>query len=222
MSTITIALSRKTLYILSAIAIVSISGFLVLSVENEITGMFLGVDLEGNEIASCPTFWHMLEGLEDEDLEKYYTESTGQNVQGVLSGDIDAFISGRALHPEEPDLNRKILGPGFSFISDESREVFVGSLDEYEFYTDESKEEVIDSFEGITDDNLHRVEDVYGYLENGLVITSLENTDYSRGEIVHVLYENGSRHRYSRTPALYYTDELGENKAEYIAELLRE
>ncbi len=173
-------------------------------------------------IAACPTFYYMLSILEDEKFEVYPTESTGQSIYGISTGQADAFISGRALRPDEPNLNREILGPGFSFISEDGKVVFLEDLDKHQFYTDEDKEDVINTFDNITDDNLESTEDVYEYLENGIGITSLENTDYSRSEVVNILDGNGFRHRYSRTPSLYYTDEIEDEKIEYIVGFLEE
>jgi hypothetical protein len=47
------------------------------------------------------------------------------------------------------------------------------------------------------------VEDIYEYLDKGIVITSWENTDYRRTAIVHVIEDNQERLALSRRPTLY-------------------
>ncbi len=179
-------------------------------------------NLEDIRAASCPTFWNKLYLLELNGMSITKTSSTSESIDLLESGVVDVFISGRALLPDDPELLKKIIGPGFSFISDQGMIVPLESFNKHQFYTDQNKDEVIGNFSGITDDNLKGVEDVYGYLDYGIVITSLENTDYSRSEVVHVVDRDGSRYRYSRTPTLYYTDEVGDEKIEYIAGILEE
>jgi len=223
MDKIEISFRRETLCLFSILILLTVVSLYGVWTTGSTTGLFISeMNLGDVDIAACPTFWYLLEDLEGEDIEIYYTQSTGNNIQGIMAGEIDAFISGRALHPEEPNLNREVLGPGFSFISQESKEVFTKDLDEHQFYTDRDAGEVINNFDVITQDNLKNVENIYSHLDNGIGITSIENTDYSRSEVVHVLDEHGSRHRYSRTPSLYYTDELEDENIEHIVRLLEE
>jgi len=54
-------------------------------------------------------------------------------------------------------------------------------------------------------EKVHQVDDVYESLDKGIVITSWENTDYARAEIVHVLQDSGEREPLSRRPTLYFS-----------------
>ncbi len=157
-------------------------------------------------VASCPTFWKGLHLIEPMDPTVIKTQSTGESIDLFRSGRADAFISGRALRPDEPDLQGIVLGDGFSFMSREGETIEETEMTDYTFYTDLPVEEIGDGFEGISEENVEEVDDVYEYLDEGIVVTSLENTDYSVAEPVHVLRRDGRRKRLSRKPVLYYDE----------------
>jgi len=54
--------------------------------------------------------------------------------------------------------------------------------------------------------NISQVENVYQYMDEGIIITSWENTDYNRAEIIHLLENNGRRVKLSRQATAYYKD----------------
>jgi hypothetical protein len=83
----------------------------------------------------------------------------------------------------------------------------------YHFFTDIPLGEVLEKFPYIKEEKILETRDIYGYLGEGIVITSVQNTDYTRGSIVHVYKEDGLRHRFSRVPILYYS--LSQEKQEF-------
>ncbi len=156
-------------------------------------------------VASCPTFYYMLDKLEKEGIEVVKTRSTAESMEKLIDGKADFFISGRALMPEEPDFFAEVIGPGFSFIYKESIYMHEKEMAHVPFYTDLSTSKIKERFP-LIDENLYEVGDVYDYLEEGIGITSFENTDYSRSKVVHVFQDNGNRSRYSRIPVIYYLE----------------
>lgn len=167
-------------------------------------------------VAACPTWHGFLPKLEVAGFETIKTKSTGQSVRAFRVGEADLFISGRPLRPEEPDLEGKRLGDGYSFISKESRSLMEDELSEIKIKTDLGKERILSDFPQI--DNLKKTENVYSDLE-GVVITSYENTDYSKAEPVGVFDEYGQRLEKSRRPTLYYPKE-NKNQAKEINSIL--
>ncbi len=69
-------------------------------------------------------------------------------------------------------------------------------------------------------DNIQEVKNVYEHLNDGIVITSWENTDYAKANIVHVMKDNGERIKLSRRPTIYCPDFCGE-EARAVAMLLK-
>ncbi len=159
---------------------------------------------EDLKIAGCPTFYYLLENLEKEGFSVIKTASTAESLAYLGLGVVDFAISGRRLVPSEPEFSFKVIGDGFSVFSGQSFTILDKEMDLYNFFTDLDVEEILEKFEYISKDKIFEVEDVYDYLDYGIIITSSQNTDYSRAEIVNIFLENGKRHRYSRIPHLYY------------------
>ncbi len=157
-------------------------------------------------VAACPTFYYILDSLEESGVKAVRTSSTKESIYYLSKNKVDLIISGRVLKPEEPDLYSKVIGPGYSFVSHQEQLVFDEEMGDYDFFTDLYKEKIVDNFPYIADESLREVEEVYDYLEKGIVITSAENTDYSKSEVVHVHKKDGSRHRFSRTPIAHSQD----------------
>lgn len=230
MSDYEIELDKKALLIASVLALfLFISG--IYSSGNGLTGLLVSdSEIEEDEkpsseeeeyamrVAACPTFYYMLSELDDRGFRVYPTGSTSKSIRLFEEGKVDAFISGRPLKEEEPQLDSKLLGPGFSFIYIEEKEVSVEELEDYTLYTDLPKAEVLPAFDKITEENLEEVGDIYAYIDSGIGITSFHNTDYSRSELVHVFTDDGYRHRFSRVPALYYDSRKLEDE-ELVEEL---
>ncbi len=170
-------------------------------------------------VAACPTFHYMLEVLEKEGFDVVKTSSTSESIKLFLKEETDFFISGRRLKPSEPSPFFKILGPGFSLLASHEIVILEEEMEKILFYTDLDLEEILEKFPFLQN-NLLKVEDIYEYLNKGVLITSVENTDYRKAEPVHVLGPSGKRSRFSRTPLLYYSKE--EHKTEEIVRILRE
>lgn len=170
-------------------------------------------------VAGCPTFFYLLDKIESDQIEVIRTRSTLESLYYLNYGMVDLIISGRALRPEEPGFQFNIIGPGYSFISKEEMVILEKEMGNYYFFTDLPQKEIIKKFPYIREEKLVEVNDVYKYLEEGIIITTLLNTDYSISEVTHVMREDGFRNRLSRTPTIYYRKE---NNFDYFQEILRE
>ena len=154
--------------------------------------------------AACPTFYYLLDEFKENGFEAIETASTAESLYYLEQDRADLIIAGRALKPKEPQFPFKVVGRGYSFIADKEFVVSEKEMGDYNFFTDLSAKKIIDDFPYITEDRIKEIKNVYDYLSNGIIITSFENTDYSKSKIVHIYKENGSRHRFSRTPVIYY------------------
>lgn len=68
---------------------------------------------------------------------------------------------------------------------------------------------------------IQTVDNVYKYLDKGIVITSWENADYTKAEIFHLLERNGERVRLSRRPTLYCPN-VCDKRAQELAVYLKQ
>ncbi len=159
-------------------------------------------------VATCPTFYYLFEGLEKNNINVVKTNFTAESLHFLQKNEVDLIVTGRKLKPEEPQFLSEIIGFGYSFISDREFLIQEKEMGNYNFFTDLSSSEILDNFSYISPEKISEVENVYNYLNQGVVITSAENTDYSKSEIVHIYREDGSRHRFSRTPIIYYSSFL--------------
>ncbi len=173
------------------------------------------------KIAACPTFHYLLDKIaHDENIEVIKTSSTSENIYYLLFEEIDAFISGRKLKPEEPSLRYDIVGEGFAFLGKTEQIIFYDELNNYEYFTDQEVKKIIDKFSDLEAAKIKKVDDVYSYVEDGIIITSFENTNYLKAKIVHIYSKEGQRHRFSRTPAVYYSFGLKDNDIKDIKAIL--
>jgi hypothetical protein len=156
-------------------------------------------------IAVCPTFYTSVDNLGD-GYTVVRTESTAESLQLLDSGRVDFAIGGRMPLPEEENLEYMVLDDSerFSFLFKESVVVMEKNLRDMVVYTDQDVDLIREIF-GITE--VVVVEDVYEYVQEFVIITSWDNTDYSKGNIVHLLDSNGSRNYNSRIPVLFYRQE---------------
>lgn len=168
------------------------------------------------KIAVCPTYFKIAEKINTEKYEIIKTDSTAGSLALLDNQKVEMVLSGRVLKPEEPQFSSEIIGFGYSFISDKELLIQEKEMRDYNFFTDFSSSEIIDKFSYIIPDKISEVENVYNYLDRGIIITSVENTDYSKSEIVHIYKEDGSRHRFSRTPIIYYSDSLNRDIIENL------
>jgi hypothetical protein len=156
------------------------------------------------KIAACPTWQPAIEQLSSHGMTLIRTKHTRDSFQLLAAGHVDMIIGGRVRAPNEPEYSFEVLGPGYSFMAARRISISADQLYRYRFFTDLPAADVMETFEGITNENLTVVQDVYEYLLHGIGITSPENTDYRRSLPVVVRHSDGTRHRYSRIPILYY------------------
>ncbi len=172
--------------------------------------------------AACPTFYYLLEELNNSGIGIIKTDSTAQSLYYLHKNKADFIISGRTLAPGEPAFPSEVIGSGYSFISSQTISVLDEDMGDYKFFTDLPVENILDKFPYISKSQILKVDNVYSYLEDGIGITSAENTDYSRSSIVNIYRNDNSRHRFSRTPIIYYSKFLAESDIEQIAVIVRD
>ena len=155
------------------------------------------------KIAVCPTYHKMGKNIDVEEYEFIETKSTAESLNLLKSNDVYMVLAGRVLKPTEPKLKSLLVKKeGYSFLSDQVKVVKAKDLNNYEIYTDLDGALVKKVF---SIKKINQVDDVYKFLDKGIVITSWENTDYARAEIVHVLEDSGERVDLSRRPTLYFS-----------------
>ncbi len=168
------------------------------------------------KIAACPTCYKLNKKL---DLEKYQvikTNSTAQSITLLGNGQVDMILAGRTLKPNEPQMDSLLIEDGYSFLSIPGKTIYIDQLNNYNIYTDLDEEELKQKF---FIEKINKVEDVYEYLDKGIVITSWENTDYTKAEIVHLLEKNSERVKLSRRPTLYCPNVCGAEEQEVALKL---
>lgn len=168
------------------------------------------------KVAACPTCYELSKKL---DLEKYQvikTNSTAQSIAFVESEQADMILAGRTLKPDEPRMDKLLIEEGYSFLSNRGATIFIDQLDEYNVYTDLDEQELK---EKLSIEKIQTVNNVYEYLDKGIIITSWENTDYDKAEIVHLLEKNGERVKLSRRPTVYCPNVCDEQAQELALNL---
>ncbi len=215
---------KKKILIILGIAVLALLVFIVFQQDSSYSpaAVYYPLQEENKElkpiVAGCPTFYYMLDELSNDGVGVIKTDSTAESFYLLQQGKADLIIAGRALMPEEPKFPFEIIGPGYSFISEKELLILDKEMGDYDFFTDLPSKEIIEKFPYIIHDKISKVENVYDYLSEGIIITSVENTDYSKSEIVHVYKEDGFRHRFSRAPIIYYSKTS--NNLDYIKNLL--
>jgi hypothetical protein len=172
-------------------------------------------DKNGIRVAICPTFYYLL--AENNDIIVVKTDSTSESLKLIEEKKVNAVISGRALKKKEPELFYQIIGEGYDFIYKDEVIIFEEEMEFIPFFTDLDAEKIINDFQYISEKNLSKVENIYNYLEKGIIITFLE--DKLIEEPVHILKKDGTRLHLSRRPRIYYLE--GEVKDKIIANLLK-
>ncbi len=158
-------------------------------------------------VAACPTFYEDIVKLDTEKFDLIFTDSTSDSLYLLSNNKTDVVLSGRILMPGEGNFKKEVLTDSnshYSFLSNFSRKIYVSDFDLYDFYTDLDINKVKDDL-GIK--KVSKVLDVYEHLGSGVIITSWNNTDLERSEIVHVLNDDNSRLKISRIPTAYYKDD---------------
>lgn len=152
-------------------------------------------------IALCPTYYSLADELEKDNFKVIKTSSSAESFALLSDSELDYVLAGRILKPGEGNFSGEFLSfQGYSFLSSYSETIDVSELLNRKIYSDLEQENIKND---LALDNIIFVSDVYSYIDQGLIITSWENTDYSRAEIVHVLEDNGERYSLSRRPILY-------------------
>ncbi len=171
-------------------------------------------------IAGCPTFYYMLEKLEKKEFEVVRTSSTKENLELMKKGEVHFAISGRGVLENETFYPSLLIGPGYVLLFEEEVIVQKEKMKEISFFTDLFKDDVLRDFSFILESNLHEVSDIESYLNKGIVITNQENEN--KGQLVHLVDENGERVRISRIPRLYYNEEVDDAIIEDIKRIVEE
>lgn len=170
------------------------------------------------KIVACPTSFEIANKLDKKIYQVIETASTAESVNLFQDKQADIILAGRTLKPGEPNLKTIVIGEeGYSFLSTNEKMIYADELSGYEFYTDFDIELLKARF---SIQKIHKVDDVYKYLSEGIVITSWENTDYEKANVVHVYERNGERNRLSRQVAIYYPKNI-EEKAKEISLILK-
>lgn len=169
------------------------------------------------KVAACPTYSDKIKGTIPGKFKVIETESTAESITLLESGQAEMALAGRTLKPNEPRMDHIVAGKGYSFLSANGGVVYKDELENRDIYTDLEPETLKDIFpvQGI-----EPVDNVYGYLDKGIVITSWENTDHTKAEIIHLLERNGERVELSRRPTIYCPGSCG-GQAEELASLLK-
>jgi hypothetical protein len=185
------------------------------SKEDEILGLE-EAEKEILSVAVCPSFYNLLSGNGSIDIIK--TDSTSESLELIEKGEVDAVISGRALKKEEPQLSYQIIGDGYDFLYKDEVIILEKEMEFIPFFTNIDVDKIISDFQYISKENILKVDNVFDYLEEGVVITLLE--DKLIGEVAHILKEDGTRVYLSRRPRIYYLGE--EVKNEVINNILEQ
>jgi NDP-sugar pyrophosphorylase family protein len=171
-------------------------------------------------VAGCPTFYYMLDKLEEEGVEVIRTLSTNENFQLMERGLADFSISGRGVLKDERFFPSVIIGPGYSFLSKEEFVITEKEVPFISFFTDIPTESILEDFADFSIENIKKVENIEDYLEEGVVITIPENEH--KGRLVHFINEKEERVRLARVPRLYYHSDEQKKTLEMIKSIVKE
>ncbi|MDD3284167.1 MAG: hypothetical protein PHZ07_01075 [Patescibacteria group bacterium] len=152
------------------------------------------------KIAACPTCYELLKNIDNNKYEIIRTNSTSESIELLENKLVDIILGGRTLKPEEPKLDSLVISDGYSFLGNQEITIYIDELKKYSIYTDLDIESIKNN---ISIQKIKKVDNIYDYLDKGIVITSWENTDYTKAKIVHVLEDNGNRLKLSRRPTVY-------------------
>lgn len=170
------------------------------------------------KIAVCPSFYNSLKnGLDKDYYSVILTNSTSESLALLSQKKVDYALGGRILRPEEPRFNYRIIGDGFSFLAFKELTIYDYNLSLYPIFTDLDTNLVKENFGSL---DISLVDDVYEYLEAGVIITSWDNTDYSRASIVHLLKVDDSRNLKSRLPIVYCYNNCQKNVVSEIKNII--
>ncbi len=172
------------------------------------------IDTQKTKVAVCPTYYELAQNLDPQKYEIIHTSSTSESLSLLQEMRVETVLAGRTPKPNEKNnLDSVILDEGYSFLSSESMSIYGKDLKNYNIYTDLPA----NTFENIPEiEKIQQVDDVYEYPDKGIIITSWENTDYNRAEIVHVMETADKRLAISRQPTIYCLDSCKKNHIETL------
>ncbi len=181
-----------------------------------IIAFLIGFNLKAEtiKIAACPTFYYLLAEIESDQIQTIKTQSTAESINLLEEEEVDLIISGRPLKEQEPDFLFTIIGPGYDFLFEKELFMKEEQMQDIIFYTNLSIDKISEDFSYIT--KIEKVDNILDYLQKGIVITKLENR--LKGELVHIVKENGSRVRLSRRPRLY---SFSQEKIDIISKIIQ-
>lgn len=165
------------------------------------------------KVAACPTCFDLAKNIQAEKYEIIKTGSTAESLVLLQNNTVDLVLAGRTLKPHEPQMDSLLIKQGYSFLSSSNATIFIDQLKNYKIYTDLDEEELKQNF---NIEKIQTVDNVYEYLDEGIIITSWENTDYTKAAIVHVLENNNRRVRLSRRPTVYCPNVCEEQAQELV------
>ncbi len=178
------------------------------------------IPLSEPKIAACPTFYEKALILNANGFRVVLSPSTSKSLELLKEEEVNYVLSGRSLMPGE-DFKYQIIDDNekrYSFLSSSSKTILSESLSEYIFYTDIPREKIEEDLNIV---NIVEVQDVYNYLDKGLVLTRWSNTDFNRASVVHVLNSDNSRLRSSRLAHIYYLDDCDQEVIQNIIKLIK-
>lgn len=164
-------------------------------------------------VAACPTFYKILETLEIENknIKTIKTRSSTESLILLKNNRVDYVISGRALKPGEL-FNYRTIGKNnnyYSFLGKDELTIYYSDLNNYTFYTDLDLKK---TREELKIKNIVKTDNIYEHLEDGIIITSWNNTDLNLAKIITILNKDGSKLAKSRIPIIYFNNKEKEIK----------
>lgn len=171
----------------------------------------------GKLIAACSIPYNKYKSLIPYPHKIIETSSTAESMELMKMNKVDLVISSRTKLTEERAEKGFVLKKGYAFLSNRQFFVFQEELSSYKIFTDQDVDLIKDLF------SLEEVEFVfnpYDFLDKGIVITSWDNFDYSKAELVHVFNNKGEVLLASRQPALYCLNSCEEGFFEEILSFL--
>lgn len=156
------------------------------------------------KVAICPTYHYLEDSLLESNYRVIKTNSSSENFELLENRSTDLILTGRTAKPSEVITNLDFMvveEEGYSFLSREPKIIQHSQMADLYFVTDLDEERLKKIF---PIKNIEKVEDIYNHTNDKILITSWENTDFSKAEITHVLKDNGQRDPLSRRLSIYY------------------
>lgn len=150
-------------------------------------------------ISACPTVYEEYKDKINLPYKLIPTNSTAESIRLLDNNIVDFALAGRTLKNNEGQKNTYTIRKGFAFIGIEEKSILLEDLVNYKIYTDLDINEIKEVF---NIKELQFVDNVYDYIDKGVIITSWENLDYSKANIIHILDKDRKRVRMSRQPTL--------------------